>query len=104
MNYKMAYQNAGGPMSWKHGPPVQSRAADAVSLGSLGDPTLVLPVPGGPEPLNYTMVPMSGCGGCKGKRKAMSGVSDTIAGLSTPVKVGGALLLAYLLHKHLKKK
>jgi hypothetical protein len=59
MKYGYAFQKQGGPMSWRNGPPVQARAADAKSLGSLGgatlegsvfgDKTLVLPKPGAPE-------------------------------------------------------
>lgn len=108
MNYRYAYQRSGGPLlSWKHGPPRQSRAADTVALGTLADPTLVLPRPGAPEPINYRTVPYlsdaqaMGCSGCRG---AMNGVADTLSALPAPVKVGGLIALAYLLHKQLKKR
>src|SRR5262249_152067 len=65
------YQRQGGPMSWKNGPPVQARAADAKSLGSLGgatltgsvfnNRTLVLPRPGAPE-----VIPQSSLGAMGG--------------------------------------
>lgn len=70
MKYGYAFQRQGGPMSWRNGPPVQARAADAKSLGSLSGTTLggrnslsgttldgnvfsdaasILPAPGAPE-------------------------------------------------------
>lgn len=92
---KYAYQNDGGPMSWKHGPPPQSRAADTVALGNY----LVLPAPGAPEVLNG----LGDCGcGCKGmgncSTPAMSGITDI-----TPVKIAEAAA-AYLAYKYSKKK
>ena len=61
MKQTYAYQRTGAPLlTWKHGPPYQTRAADAKSLGSLGDPTVTLPLPrpGSPEPVGGC-----GCGG-----------------------------------------
>ncbi len=118
---RFAYQHSGHPLlSWKNGPPHQARAAESVSLGSLDEPTLVLPAPGAPEPINglgcLTGSSIGGvrarvkCGcGCKGSAtpiaaKAMEGIGDTIAALPTSVKVVGAIGIAYLLHKHLKKR
>lgn len=44
------YQRKGGPiLSWRRGVPMQSQAADARSLGSLGDASVL--VPGAPEVL-----------------------------------------------------
>lgn len=92
-----AYQRSGHPiLSWKRSVPVQSRAADAVSLGGL-----VLPAAGAPEPINSPYVSM-GCSGCP--RAGVGDVGATIAALPTGVKVGGALVLAYMLHKQLKKR
>lgn len=104
-----AYQNSGHPiLSWKHGPPRQTRAADTVSLGSLGDPTLVLPAPGAPEPINGLGCSGTGysanCGcGCK-LTPSVDGIADSLGALPVGVKVVGALALAYLLHKTLKKR
>jgi hypothetical protein len=59
---KFAYQRGGAPLlSWRNGPPIQSRAADSVALGStLSEPIfgMPLPKPGAPEPLSGC-----GCGG-----------------------------------------
>lgn len=93
MSMKYAYQRAGGPiLNWSSGPPLQSRAADAASLGSLGGslgggstldhPTLVLPAPGAPEPIGVTRSGMSGCschGSC-GCGSGMSGLVDSVPG------------------------
>lgn len=107
MNYGYVYQRSGGPLlSWKNGPPRQTRAADAVSLGDL-----VLPRAGAPEPINglgayennggYLQTgPGMGCA-CAGP--SMGGIVDSISGLSTPVKIAGAVGL-FLLYKKLKKK
>jgi len=102
MKYNYAYQRSGHPLlSWKNGPPNQSRSGDTVGLGSLAEPTLVLPRPGAPEPIN-------GCE-CHGKSgvgsiaDSIDEVLDTITGLSMPVKVAGAVGL-FLLYKKLKKK
>jgi hypothetical protein len=109
MRYTYAYQGSGHPLlSWKHGPPRQTRAGDAVSLGSLGDPTLVLPAPGAPEPINGMGCSGAGytakCGcGCKLK-PALEGIADSIGALPASVKIVGAVALAYLLHKQLKKR
>lgn len=50
------YQRSGGPLlTWRNGPPRQTRAADTVALGSLGGDTslgMPLPRPGAPEPLD----------------------------------------------------
>lgn len=110
MHYKYAYQGSGHPiLTWKNGPPRQTRAGDSVSLGStLDDPTLVLPRPGAPEPLNGLgcadsyMKTSKPCTGCRGKT-GMAGVSESIAALPSGVKIAGAAGLAYLLYKHLKK-
>lgn len=113
---KYAYQRGGAPiLSWKTTPPQQSRAGSIRSLGSLGNPTLELPVPGGPEPL----AGLGGCGcgggpvpmqerplagdcGCKAKQ-ALHGIADSISELSSVQKVGLGLG-AYLLYKHFKKR
>ena len=87
MKYKYAYQNSGQPiLSWKNGPPRQTRAADAASLGSLGGTTLgmPLPAPGAPEPL--------GDCGCHG-----GGSSEVILGVKTDFLLG--LASAYLFYK-----
>lgn len=90
------YQRKGGPLlSWKNGiPPYQSRAADAKSLGSLGDDDVfgiqrpLLPRPGAPEYMDdqpdtlgaYNPIPSSsppigqrGLGGVPGKKKCGCG-------------------------------
>jgi hypothetical protein len=111
---KFAYQNSGGPMSWKNGPPMQTRGGDAAALGSLGDHSLALtlPVPGGPEPINgfsdYIAVGDSGdgigdCGcGCKGAGTCggtAMGATDTT---TTVIRVGSAAA-AYIAYKEGKK-
>lgn len=63
------YQRDGAPLvRWqgRNSAPSQTRAADAVSLGSLGDPTIVLPAPGAPEPLNGVSCKCGGSCGCSG--------------------------------------
>ncbi len=95
----MVYSRDGAPLlDWKHGPPRQSRAADSVALGSvLDEPTLVLPLPGAPEPLNGDC----GCG-CKGAGTCGKAMGD-IASMITPTNllmVGAA----YLVFRHFKKK
>jgi len=100
---KFAYQNAGSDLvSWRgNHAPYQSRSGTTRSLGSLGDtslshPTLVLPVPGGPEPLNGDC----GCG-CKGAGTCGGGmghdgigaITDTIT--SNPIIAAGLAYLAY---------
>lgn len=58
MRYHYAYQSSGHPiLTWKHGPPVQTRAAP----GSLGN--YVLPRAGAPEPINGLGACCSGCAG-----------------------------------------
>lgn len=70
---RFAYQYNGAPLlQWNRSAPAQSRASDTVSLGSLGGtslagstlskPTLVLPLPGAPEPIDITHD--DGMGGC----------------------------------------
>lgn len=102
---KYAYQRSGHPiLNWNRSMPFQSRAADAVSLGSLEGPTLVLPRPGAPEPINelanYSKKP---CAGCGAQEPLSGGVVDTIANLSMPAKIAGALGV-YLAYKHFKKR
>jgi hypothetical protein len=104
---KYVYQRAGGPiLDWRNGVPRQSRAADAVSLGSLAgttldDPTLVLPAPGAPEPVGISRGALSGCGGGCGCAKCggLSGVADSVPGGYVTLGVA-----AYLLWKLLRKK
>jgi hypothetical protein len=112
---QFAYQRSGGPiLSWRRSPPVQSRAADTVALGSLSAPTLVLPRPGAPEPLSggYLTEPSGGvtaigdCGcGCKGSGNcggsALSGVTDFV---TTPIGMAAIGLGAYLLYLRSKKR
>jgi len=105
---KYAYQRDGQPLVyWGTGPsaPHQTRAADAVALGSLGGSTLdgptlggppmILPVPGGPEPI------LSGVGGCSctgscGCGTPLSGLADAVPGgylTLAAVAVGAWMLL-----------
>ncbi len=103
---KYAYQRTGAPiLDWRSGPPLQSRAADSVALGSLGGgttldhPTLVLPAPGAPEPIGVTRGGMGGCscsGSC-GCGPAMGGIIDAIPG--GIVTVGIAAVVAFCLFK-----
>lgn len=65
-NRRYIFQRRGGPLlSWQGGPPSQTRAADAKSLGSLSGDVfdanpLGLPRPGSPEFLdNYEVLPSS---------------------------------------------
>lgn len=96
---KYAYRRAGGPiLDWRTGPPLQSRAADSVALGSLGGgssldhPTLVLPAPGAPEPIGVVRSGMGGCS-CRGSCGCgMGGVVDSIPGGWLTVGVGAYLL------------
>lgn len=103
---RYAYQRQGGPiLDWSAGPPMQSRAADTVALGtlagsSLDGPTLVLPAPGAPEPI---LGGMSGCScsgtcGC-GSGSPLSGLVDSVPG--GYVTLGIAAILAWRL---LRKK
>jgi hypothetical protein len=81
------YQRSGGPLlTWRNGPPRQTRAADCVALGSLGGDTslgMPLPRPGAPEPLG------EGDCGCKGGGKSF------IVDITSPSFLVGALL-AYI--------
>lgn len=89
---KFAYQRGGAPLlSWKDGPPRQTRAADSVALGStLSEPTLMMPLPkpGAPEPL--------GCG-CDG------GGRDFIVDVTSPSFLGG-VLAGWLLFRLLNRR
>lgn len=94
MRYRYAYQRTGAPLlTWKGGPPRQTRAADATSLGSLGDPTLALPLPrpGSPEPVGGL-----GCG-CES-----SSSRDVVIDLMSPSFVVGAAVGYFLLTKLFK--
>ncbi len=122
---RYVYQRNGAPLlSWRRAPPQETRGADAKALGgyedypggqllnvdgvkaaqamgcgcspglgslagsSLDGPTVEMPLPraGAPEPL-----------------PSIGGITDTISGLSTPVKIAGAVGL-YLLYKKLSKR
>lgn len=103
---RFAYQRTGAPLlSWRGGTaPQGTRAADAKSLGSLGDPTLELPRAGAPEPLPA----LAGTCGCHGTTSGligqpMGGIVDTLSNLSTPAKLGIAAA-AFLAYKHFKKR
>jgi hypothetical protein len=111
---KFPYQFAGGPMSWKSGPPRQARAP----ISSLGDPTLYLPAPGAPEPINnsgmgdvegqYVAVGGLGdCGcGCKGAGtcgKGMGEVTQNAIGSGTTIMRVGSAAAAYLAYKQATK-
>ncbi len=104
------YARNGAPiLSWKNAPPQGSRAGDAKALGSLGEPTLELPVPGGPEPLGGCGCKpkpsaLAGCG-CHGGEVALtfSGVIETVSALSLPMKIAAGVG-SYLLYKHIKRK
>lgn len=97
---RYAYQNSGHPaLSWKNGPPRQTRGADAAALGGIN---LVLPRAGAPEPING--LGGCGCGGACAKSAAMGSVVDTIAGLSPAVKIAGLVGVAYLYMKMKKKR
>jgi hypothetical protein len=100
------YQNVGTQLTWRGSAPLQTRAPQ---LGSLGDPTLELPVPGGPEPIpvnsgysGYEAVGDCGCG-CNGKgtcRPKAMGVFDP----KSPAVIALAAFGAYLLYKKMKKR
>lgn len=88
-----AYERSGHPLlKWGMTAPSQTRAPVGSSLGGL-----VLPLPGAPEPINGAM----GACACH-KTSAMSGILDTVSGLSLPVKIAGAVGIV-LLYKHLRK-
>lgn len=113
-NYSYGYTYRGGPLlQWGHGTPVQTKAADVQSLGSLSGSTLdgstldgagLLPAPGAPEPIGVTgksMMPMGGCScsgtcGCSG----LGDIADSIPG--GWITIGAAALLAW--HFMRKKK
>jgi len=114
MTMKFAYRNSGGPMSWKDGPPTAVKAAPS-SLGGLFEPTLTLPAPGAPEPINnayamsdYIAVGDSGdglgdCGcGCKGAGTC-GGKSMGATDAGTTVLRVGSAAAAYLAYKQAKK-
>lgn len=104
---KYAYQYTGAPLlQWGMHAPYQSRAADTVALGSLGGstlagPTLVLPAPGAPEPIDVT----PGMGGCScsgscgcGTGTGLSGFVDAIPGGYVTLGIG-ALIAWRMLRK-----
>lgn len=95
---KYPYMNDGGQMSWKNGPPRQSQGADARSLGSLGGttldhPTLVLPAPGAPEPLNGVGCKCSGSCGCSNDGSPLGAITDTLA--ANPLLTAAAAFAAW---------
>lgn len=102
---KYAYQRTGAPiLDWSQGPPRQSRAADAVALGSLGGgssldhPTLLLPAPGAPEPIGVTRSAMSGCscGGSCGCGPGMgASIDDAAAASDKQVAVVTKMMLVF---------
>lgn len=113
-NHGYTYRNELLPR-WGHGIPVQTKAADAQALGSLGgttldEPTLLLPAPGAPEIIGVTgrsmmpaggRMPMGGCScsgtcGCGGG--ALSGIADSVPGGYLTL-AGLALLAWHLLRK-----
>jgi hypothetical protein len=102
------YTWRGGPLlSWKHGPPFQSKAGDTQALGSLGGSTLegstlygstILPAPGAPEPIGVSNQRMrqalggcscSGSCGCGTPAPALSGTTDLVG-------IAGFALAGYL--------
>lgn len=105
---RYAYQRDGAPLlQWGMSAPRQSRAADAAALGSLGGgttldhPTLVLPLPGAPEPVGITRNGMSGCSctGTCGCGTPLSGIADAVPGGYLTLGVA-----AFLAWKFLKKR
>jgi hypothetical protein len=95
--------------------PYQSRAADAVALGSLGGSTLagstlagptLLPKPGAPEPIGVTQQAMGGCSctgscGCGGKSPMgdlLSDIADAVPGGHVTL-IAGAAALAWILFR-----
>lgn len=102
---KYAYQRAGGPiLSWYGStPPHQTRAADAAALGSLAGssldgPTLILPLPGAPEPI------LSGVGGCScsgscGCGTPLSGIADAVPGGYLTLGVAAFLAWKFFIKK-----
>ena len=94
MSGRYIYQRTGGPLvRWDGSPPLQTRASDARSLGSLGsldEPTIALPLPrpGSPEPVGCA------CG-------ARQGVGEVSA-----KGIGGLALVAigYFAYQQYKKR
>ena len=109
--YTYGYTYRGGPLlRWGHGTPIQTKAADAQSLGSLEGSTLagstldgptLLPAPGAPEPIGVTgksMIPMGGCScsgtcGCGGASSGVGDIADAVPG--GWLTIGAAALLAW---------
>jgi hypothetical protein len=120
MNYGYTYRN--GPLvRWGHGTPVQTKAADAQSLGSLEEssltrPTLygssILPAPGAPEPIGVSnqrmsmggvMEAMGGCSctgtcGCSAPAATtpLSDISDAVPGGWVTIGVGAFLVWHFM--------
>lgn len=107
----------GGNRNRRSTAPRGTRAADTTALGSLGgttlsNPTLVLPRPGAPEPINFDTVPLgcSGCGGnaAMGAIPVIDDVADalrpTLGTATTPVVWGLAALAGYKLLKAFTKR
>jgi hypothetical protein len=106
---KYAYLNDGAGQSWEGGPPRQSRAADAKSLGSLSGTTLadhtlkgsvLLPAPGAPEPIGVAQQGMGGCScsgscGC-GSGSPLSDFVDSVPGGYVTLGVAGILAWHFL--------
>lgn len=92
MQRRYIYQRSGGPLlNWNRQIPMQSRAGETRGLGSLDEPTLVLPLPrpGSPEPV--------GCdGGCG------CGSRDFVIDITSPSFLIGALVGGWLLGKVFK--
>jgi hypothetical protein len=110
MSMMFPYQRGSQPLiNWSNGVPRQSRAAEAVSLGSLGDPTLVLPAPGAPEVLSTTPArgPYSSMGGCSCSGSCGCGGhamgDDQVGGIgSLAMGIGVGIAALWLIH-HLNK-
>lgn len=95
---KYAYQRDGARiLDWRTGPPVQSRAGETRSLGSLGGgstldhPTLTLPAPGAPEPLSGCK-----CSGSCGCGPGLSGFADAVPGGYLTLGIGALVLWGML--------
>ena len=90
MRRRYIYQRGGAPLlSWRYAPPHQTRAGETRGLGSLGDPTIALPLPrpGAPEPVG-------GCG-CGSSR-------DFVVDITSPSFLVGLLVGSIVLGKVLK--
>lgn len=108
---KYIYQRDGAPLiRWqgRNSAPMQTRAADSVALGSLegstlDEPTLVLPAPGAPEPLNGCQGSCSCKGSCGG---GMGGAADILPIATSFVQTYPLLSLggAYLAYRLFFKK